>query len=214
MPRLHRLEFSGNEIEFIPPAIRRFVDRQQHHQGVYADCQNVHNYTVQQSIKDSIHRLINTPKSLTGDSVFNQLASDTVLTKKTKRLIFQFATCKDVVCDATFEDVLITVWNRIVANKYSAGIKEVLNQEIADSEGKCFTGRVSRLVNCLNGYDELVEVKIADNEQIGNVIAATRNALENTKSYTAARHKYDSTVALLELGYSESVIDEWVSVIE
>jgi Leucine-rich repeat (LRR) protein len=214
LPRLNSLFFSDNEIEFIPPSIRRFLDRQLHHQGVYTDAQNVHNSSIQQSIKDSISRIIDALKSLTVDIVYNQIASDKILTKETKRLIFKFATCKDTICDVTFEQVLTAVWNRIVSNKHAVGIKEVLNQEITDAEGKCFTGRVSRLVNCLNGYDELVEVKIADNEQIGNVIAATRNALENTNSYTAAKHKYDASVALRELGYTESVIDEWVSEIE
>ena len=38
------------------------------------------------------------------------------------------------------------------------------------SEGKCFQGRLSRLINVINGYHPSVNVNISDNEQIGNVV--------------------------------------------
>ena len=38
------------------------------------------------------------------------------------------------------------------------------------TECKCFTGRISRLVNCLNGFTDLVNINIEDNQQIGNII--------------------------------------------
>ena len=42
------------------------------------------------------------------------------------------------------------------------------------------TGKISRLVNCLTGYDDLVDVEIADKEQIGIVIEIVRNRLGET----------------------------------
>ena len=51
-----------------------------------------------------------------------------------------------------------------------------------DSVCKCFTGRMSRLINCLNGFDDLVEIKISDKEQIGNIIVTIRNKLIEKKT--------------------------------
>jgi hypothetical protein len=35
-----------------------------------------------------------------------------------------------------------------------------------ESVCKCFTGKISRLINCLNGFDELANIRIAGNKQI------------------------------------------------
>ena len=90
--------------------------------------------------------------------------------------------------------------------------KKTLNTEILDAECMCFTGRISRLVNCLTGYDELVVVEIADKEQIGMIIEITRNSLGD--NYTVEEHKRITTAELLERGYNQEAIDEWVIYIE
>jgi len=48
------------------------------------------------------------------------------------------------------------------------------------AECKCFTRKITRLVNCLSGFDNAhfvydVVIKISDNEQIGNVLLAIRS---------------------------------------
>jgi len=40
-----------------------------------------------------------------------------------------------------------------------------------ESECKCFTGRISRLVNCLSGYSDKVKIQISEGEEIGNIIS-------------------------------------------
>ena len=55
---------------------------------------------------------------------------------------------------------------------------------------------MSRLINCLNGFDSLVNIQIAGNEQLGQVIQAVIVNLER-------KNKYD-----------EDVIEEWVLHIE
>ena len=75
------------------------------------------------------------------------------------------------------------------------------------------TGKISRLVNCLAGYDELVVVEIADKEQIGTVIEIVRNRLGD--NYTVDEHKRISVLELVKRGYSREVVDdEWVAYIE
>jgi integrase/recombinase XerD len=37
-----------------------------------------------------------------------------------------------------------------------------MNEEMKDSICKCYTGRMARLINCLNGYSELVNIKLSE----------------------------------------------------
>ena len=57
-------------------------------------------------------------------------------------------------------------------------IQKKLNEEMQESEYKCFTGRISRLVNCLSGYSDKVEIKISEYEEISNIIAISLNYLD------------------------------------
>jgi hypothetical protein len=114
----------------------------------------------------------------------------------------------------TFLDVLTSVWNRISINENANEIKSVLNIEMEDAECKCFTGKISRLVNCLSGIDELVEIQISENEQIGNIITLVRNSLKMEHRYTHALHKSMATTALKEHGYTDEVISAWVKFID
>ena len=68
--------------------------------------------------------------------------------------------------EITFNDLLLNIWQRIQNHKDSTEIKKVLNQEMKDGLCKCYTGRMSRLVNSLNGFCTDVEVNISSNEQI------------------------------------------------
>ena len=111
----------------------------------------------------------------------------------------------------TFSEMMVVVWNRIISLDSRDDIKKTLNTEILDAECRCFTGRISRLVNCLAGYDDLV-VEIADKEQIGIIIEITRKSLG--ENYTVDEHRRISTLELVERGYTQEVIDEWVSFIE
>jgi hypothetical protein len=61
----------------------------------------------------------------------------------------------------------------------------------------CFTGRITRLVNCLNGFDPEVVIKISDNEQI---------------SYLVEISKGDKTrfiEMMKERRYPQDIIDIW-----
>ena len=73
------------------------------------------------------------------------------------------------------------------------------------AECKCFTGRVTRLVNCLCGFESDITIKIADNEQIGNIISLLRNKYNDDNKFIEESRKQ-----LLELGYSIDVINEWL----
>ena len=114
----------------------------------------------------------------------------------------------------TFEELLLYVFNRIEINDHKDEIKRVLNAEMIDSVCKCFTGRMSRLINCLNGFDPLVNIEIADNEQIAQIIEVVRVGLEKENKYEIELHKKLVREQLIERNYDNDVIEEWVSHIE
>ena len=91
-------------------------------------------------------------------------------------------------------------------------IKAILNTDMDDALCKCFTGRISRVVNCLSGFSELVNIQIKDESQIGNIIVLVRDKLGD--NYSVEKHKEEVEKELKERGYNEEVIEEWVSYIE
>ena len=114
----------------------------------------------------------------------------------------------------TFSELLLHVFNRIELNEHSSKIKAILNIEMHDSICKCFTGRMSRLINCLNGFDPLVNIQIADNEQIAQIIEVVRVSLERENKYDLELHKELVREQLIERNYDNAVIEEWVLHIE
>ena len=89
-----------------------------------------------------------------------------------------------------------------------------MNAEMSDSVCKCFTGRMSRLINCLNGFDDLVSIRISDTEQIGQVIGMIKEQLNAAKAYTVEKHRELAQKELEARDYSEEVITEWIAFIE
>ena len=63
----------------------------------------------------------------------------------------EYKSSKDIysALNITFEELLLYVFNRIEINEHKNEIKHVLNTEMIDSVCKCFTGRMSILINCL-----------------------------------------------------------------
>ena len=87
------------------------------------------------------------------------IVSDDILTETSKSAIIEY--CRDEtihsVLNITFKELLVSVWNRIISNEHTIEIKRVLDTEMTDSICKCFTRRVSRLINCLNDRSEILE---------------------------------------------------------
>ena len=205
----------NNPIEHIPANVARLLNRQRTTQGIYRDTQSVHNSHIQKTIKESIFRLLKeeNPKE---KEVIPLILSDSNLDQFAKESLVEYCRDESVHSElnVTFEELLILVWNRIIISSHSSEIKAVLNTEMRDAECKCFTGRISRLVNCLSGFDPLVNIQISDNEQIGNVISVIKIQLEEKKEYTVERHKEEANSRLRELGVKEEEIQIWLSYIE
>jgi hypothetical protein len=118
------------------------------------------------------------------------------------------------VIGITFKELLLSVWNISIAHKDCDEILAIMNTEMNDADCKCFTGKMSRLINCLNGYDSRVSITMADNDQIGNIIIIEKEKLEINGHYKVETHKDNVRLAMEERGYTKETIDEWINYIE
>src|SRR3990167_5072302 len=145
-------------------------------------------------------------------SVMNNYIDDLVLTTKTKQLITEYISIMETHSnlDCTFEEVFKAVWNEILTFEINIQneVKKRLNEEMNDAECKCFTGRISRLVNCLSGYSDKVSIQISDAEQIGNIISHVRSKYNDSDSDTI---KQIVRKELTERKFKQDIINEWIS---
>ena len=63
-------------------------------------------------------------------------------------------------------------------------------------------------------YNDRVKITIADNSQIGNIIALVREKLEDNSEYTIDKHKELVRKELEEREYPIETIEEWLEYIE
>jgi hypothetical protein len=150
------------------------------------------------------------------DETVAEIIKSSILTEPTKRLIMEYCGDDSIhsVLGIRFKELLTSVWDIIRSHTNKNDILAILNDEINDANCKCFTGRMSRLINCLNGFDDRVNISIADNSQIGNIILLVRKRLESENKYTVSDHKELVREELEERGYSSMVISEWIEYIE
>jgi Leucine-rich repeat (LRR) protein len=212
------IDYSDNEINYIPPNIQRFLDniyQQTNHLQIYNDSQNVHNHSIQESIKISLENILNVPKQINKAHLIDHLIENNHMNEKSKRLLLEY--CQDAsvhtVLNITFEESLLHVLEFINQKllEHKKEILKILEIEILDSYCKCFTGRISRLINCLNGFTELVQITIPDNMGIFNVIIMIKN---NYKGDNVEELKEIITKELLDRGYLQDKINEYIDYVE
>ena len=138
-----------------------------------------------------------------------------VLNQKTKEIITEYMDCNDIhtMLNITFKELFTAVI--IEMDKLSPDlqieIQKRLNEEMQDSECKCFTGRISRLVNCLSGYSNKVRIQISENEEINNIISVI---MSKRGMKTIETLKEEVREALTERGYADEKIAEWLEYVE
>ena len=138
-----------------------------------------------------------------------------VLNQKTKEIITEYIDCNDIhtMLNITFKELFtaVVIEMESLTPNLQIEIKQRLNEEMQDSECKCFTGRISRLVNCLSGYSNKVVIQITENEEIGNIISIV---MANRGIKTIKILKEEVHVALKERGYADEKITEWLEYVE
>jgi hypothetical protein len=211
---LDTFTYQNNPIEnLLNPIINRFVQRIKNRGGnihnLYTDTQNVHSSSIQQSIKDSIYNLM---KKVKNDNKINYL-DDSILTVQTKEALIEYSKDETIhsQLECTFEEVLQAVLLEInnLSDELQIEVKNRLNEEMEDGLCKCFTGRLSRLVNSLSGYSDKVSIKISSAEEIGNIISIMKDKYGDDTDEV----KINVEKELIQRGYEKEIIDEWINYI-
>lgn len=115
-----------------------------------------------------------------------------------------------------FGELMTIVWTVIKekTKHEQSEIKKILKTELNDSLNKCFTGRMTRLLNSLNGFDDRVNIKISDSLEISNIIILIRNKpnytnYENDEQIKSLL-KEEIKKELSERGYIDDEIEIWL----
>lgn len=213
--RLNRLDYfhyNNNPIENLNhPIIRNFINRYSYFKNnIYNDRQNVHSSSIQESLKKSIKKLFDSVNKLIVIDYYN----DNILTHKCKELLTKYSSDKSIhsELECSYTDVLYSVFHEIsfLSEENQKLAKMRLNEEIMDSEGMCFTGKLTRLINSLSCISDKVEINISDNEQIGNIITIISDKYKNDVN----KIKEEVIKELKERKYDDKKIQEWIDYIE
>jgi hypothetical protein len=204
--------YKYNPIEnILNPIIKRFLDKFKDKilYNMYNDKENVHLSSIQQSIKQSIYNLMNNLK----EPINYNYLDDPILTEQTKKILLEYSKEKTIHTElkCTFNEILDSIFFEI--NKLNESIqievKKRINEEMEDSLNKCFTGRISRLVNSLSGFSDNVLIKILSSEEIANVILIMKTRFNNIDEI-----KRNVSSELILRGYEEKEINEWLEYID
>ena len=203
------------------PCVQQFLNRKKYIGGIRiniyndseSESENIHKLSIK-TIKNSIFNLLNTYYEINTKNEMNNYIEDLVLTNKTKQLITKYISIKWINSHfgCAFEEIFKAIWNEICTLQIDSQneVKNRLNEEIDNSECKCYTGCISRLVNCLSGYSNKVLMKLSDAELIGNIISLVRSKYIDSDIDTIKKIITDE---LIEYNFDQDVIEEWISYI-
>jgi hypothetical protein len=149
------------------------------------------------------------------DNLNDIIINNNFISNKTKTILFEYINCQDIhsMLNITFAELLINILSFIDQHQEKIEIYKILEQEMNDALCKCFTGRMSRLINCLNGFDDNIIVHISDNEQICNIIILIKDKLISENNYSIPLHKEIVIKELYNRGYDKDIVDEWIEYI-
>ena len=145
--------------------------------GIFKDSQNIHASSIQTSTKQSINTLFKDPYDIPKDDMIKEC-----LTWDISCLPDLLTYLDDTDVHSTllvsFYDVFVKVFSRIMKHPNKTDIIHRLDEELKESECKCFTGRLTRLVNCLVGFYDDIVISISDSERISAIILSTLDGRE------------------------------------
>jgi hypothetical protein len=218
---LRYIDYSDNEIDDLPIQLMRFINgiNQANTNGlnIYNDGQNLHNSNIQLSIKQSIENITTRTDlpEFDKNKLISIIVDDEVLNCKEQLIEYINDDNIHSLLLLTFGEVLWYVLMTIEKDfsvEEQEEIKKILNTDMSDALCKCFTGRISRVVNCLSGFSPLVNIQIKDESQIGNIIVIVKGQLGD--EYSIEKHKELVYKELVERGFDIDTINEWLEYIE
>ena len=214
LKQLNKFYYHDNPIENIHPLVQRWLDRRlnrrvNNNNKVYSDRQNIHNSTIQKSFRNSLGNLLKDENTSSLEECKKHVLECNELDEQVKRELLNY--CDDEtehsVYLVKFEEVFQYVVSRIIGHSESTEMFKILNEEIKDTICKCFTGRITRLVNVLNGFYDDITIQIGSNEQISNIIVMLQQKYEDEELIIQVRK------AMEEREYNNETIEEWLTYI-
>jgi hypothetical protein len=136
------------------------------------------------------------PKYSSFEEVRNIIVNDSILSPQCKTQLIEYASdqTEHSGLGVTFAEALQYVFTRIDVNENGNEIKRILNQEMSDALCMCFTGRISRLIDCLNGIDDLVVIDLSPNERINSICLQIYELLSQKGEASLTAEDYQTRV--------------------
>ena len=205
--RLNELTYENNDENItIDIRITRFIERMQNYNnhGLFSDSQNVHSSSIQNSVKESINNLMKDPFTCE-----KKLIVEFLLTSKLECISSLLSYLDDEDYHSTllltFYDVFVKVFGRISNSEHKEELMRRLDEEMMESECKCFTGRITRLLNVLNGFYEDIQITISNNERISAIILSTLDGQEMSDELREI-----CRAKLKDIGIEDEEIEVWL----
>ena len=155
------------------PTILRILNENKVINNIYNDNQNVHESEINVNISTSINTLMKAHS--------NSIKSEEEIINKLYNLKFSRIVDVHSYFNMTFFEVFQLVFAEIESLNFNPEILKRLEEELEDSTDMCFTGRLNRIINCLNSFSEHVNIRISDASQINAVMLLIKNNFENGK---------------------------------
>ncbi len=209
--RLNKIQANNNPIEIPTIQIQRMLERIYYNQksSIYNDNQNIHDIEIQRTVCESVQSLLKDQNNhFSIEDVINS-----PLNKPTIESIIEY--CQDQTVHSvhliTYNELLALVWNRIINSTNKTELFKILEEQIADAECMCFTGRFNRTLSVLVGFFDDIKINISDKSRISAIIL---NSKYKIIPYDSVKHRETATKELIEAGYKETDFKDWIDAID
>jgi len=186
----------------LPPILQQFIEV-----DTFADPENIHSSPIIRSARASLEKIL-TQENPYDPTVLKQIAVDPDLTPACRDLLLQYSRDKgvDSVLQITFLDTLGVIYPYICRSADPISVKAILSDEMEASRDTCFTGRIVRLINVLNGIHPDVQIQISESQEIQNLVSYINSRY---KEEDWSERKVRIIKALEERGISPETIRQW-----
>jgi hypothetical protein len=187
--------------------------------NVYENKQNVHDEHIEHTTEQSITKFLANYNNVDSAKSTVDMVNDLNLSQEVKEIIMLY--CSEVYSHkhsrlkVTFEQVARAVMSYIHTHESRTTLEAILSDEMIASKGKCFQGRLARLINTVSGYCPSVAIAISDNEQIANVISVCTKLVRTENPNLSPLEQIYKTKVLVreecvERGFGPNFIEMWL----
>jgi hypothetical protein len=219
------IDIEGNNNLWISPQIKRYIDIR--HKLVEREIpfweteNNVHDSAVQECVRESIKNIMNRRDIIHYDieTLENIIIKNDRIMQDNKDILIEYIKDKTIhsTLYVTFSDILNSVF-QIIDKDFNLEtqneIYKSLNLEIKDSLEMCFIGRITRLINSLNGYSNLIKIELNSADSVAMLVWQIKKELELVQEYNIEKHRNILINRMTEMGYDKKTIDEWSNNVE